>query len=141
MGTRFPPVKRLPPGRRDNQLAAAVERGKNGDVQFPALLLPLAAPPSAGDRIQVIPGQVWINLAICIVAVIFLIRLWRGMKQVNDYLPYFAAAFASFMILFFWVYNRSEPRFLTPVVEKLTYFFPTKSKSEQDLEKMRRSRE
>jgi hypothetical protein len=37
------------------------------------------------------------------------------------------------------VYYRSEPPFLTPVVEKLTHFFPTKSKQEADLERMRRS--
>ena len=94
-----------------------------------------------GDRLRVIPSQVWLNLGICLVAVIVLVRLWRGLKQMNDFMPYFAAAFASFMILFFWVYNRTEPRFLTPVVEKLTYFLPTKSQAERDLEKMRRSRE
>jgi len=39
------------------------------------------------------------------------------------------------------VYYRNEPKFLTPFVEPLTSFFPTKAKHDSDLERLRRSRE
>ena len=114
-------------------------RERNLSVQFLSSLTHLAAQPSVGDRLRVIPPSVWINIGIGVLALILIVRLWRGLKQFNEYAPYFAAAFATFMILFLWVYNRNEPAFLTPVVEKLTYFFPTKSESEQKLDRMRRS--
>ena len=130
----------LPALLGSNRLAGPLGRCEmDFDVHFLNSFTLLAAQPSVGDRVRVIPGQVWLNLGICVVALIVLVRVWRGLKQFNEFAPHFATAFACFMILFFWVYHRSEPRFLTPVVEKLTYFFPTRSKSEQDLERMRRS--
>ena len=34
--------------------------------------------------------------------------------------------FVVFTVVFFsWVYNRNEPKFLTPIVEKIAPFFPS----------------
>lgn len=64
-----------------------------------------------------------------------------GLKQINDYAPYLAAVFVGGLLFLLMVYNRNEPRFLTPIVEPLTNFLPTKSKQEADLDRLRRSRE
>ncbi len=84
-----------------------------------------------------VPKQTWINLGICIVAIVVIVRVWRVLKNFNELVPYIAAAFAAFVILFYWVYERTEPKFLTPFVEQLTHFFPTKGK-QQDLQEQRR---
>ena len=83
----------------------------------------------------------WLNLAICVLTVVIVVRLWRGLKKINDFAPFFVAVLAGSMIFFYWIYNRAEPKFLTPVVDQLVNFFPTKSKHEQDIEKLRKSRE
>lgn len=106
---------------------------------FSALLF--AAQPTAIEKIKRIPGQVWLNLLIWIVAIVVIIRLWRALKRINDYAPYIAATFTGAVLFLTMVYYRNEPPFLTPVVEKLTNFFPTRSKQETDLQRMRDSRE
>jgi hypothetical protein len=101
----------------------------------------LAAHLTAWDKVRHIPFQTWLNLGICVLAVALVLRMWRTLKSLNDYAPWIALVMAGFMILCYWTYNRSEPRFLTPVVEKLALVMPTKAKQEQDLEKVRKGRD
>ena len=101
----------------------------------------VAASPSTLEKIQKVPSQTWINLGICVLAVVIVLRLWRGLKKFNDYAPWFAAALAGSFIMFYWVYERTEPKFLTPVVDRLVYFLPSKTHQEQQIEKIRRARE
>ena len=94
------------------------------------VLLPFtiaAAQTSLWDALKGVPKQTWINLGICVLAVVVVLKVWRVLKGFNEFLPYIAAVLASFLIFFYWVYDRSEPRFLTPIVEKLAPFFPSKS--------------
>jgi MFS superfamily sulfate permease-like transporter len=109
-------------------------------VQLTALAT-LAAQSSVGEQLRRVPKETWINLAIGVVALVVLIRLWRALRQINEYAPYIAAVFTGAVLFLTMVYYRNEPRFLTPIVEPLTSFFPTKARQEQDLERLRRSRE
>lgn len=107
-----------------------------------ALFAPLvAAQPTLWEKISHLPKQVWINLVIVVVAVVIVIRVWRALRALNDYAPWFMVVLAGSMIFFYWVYNRTEPRFLTPIVDQLVNFLPTKSKHEQELDRLRRNRE
>ena len=107
---------------------------------FVALVL-AAAPPSAWDQLKRVPKETWINAIICIVAVLVIIRLWRGLRNFNQYAPYIASLVAAFMIFFYWVYDRSEPRFLTPIVDKLAPFFPSKVKQDEIGDQRRRGKD
>ena len=100
-----------------------------------------AAQLSTWDKLKRVPPDTWINLGICVLAVVVIVRLWRGLKKINHYAPWIAAMVAGSIIMCYWVYERTEPQFLTPVVEKLTLFLPTKAKHEQDLEKLRKGRD
>lgn len=92
------------------------------------LLLTLAAAEtSVLDQLKGIPKQTWINLGICIVTLVVIVKVWGLLKKINEFVPYIAAVIAAFLILLYWVYDRSEPRFLTPLVEKLAPFFPSKA--------------
>lgn len=107
-----------------------------------ALLAPIiAAQTAVSNKFPYLPKQVWINIAIVVIAVVIVVRLWRALRALNDYAPWFVAVLAGSMIFFYWVYERTEPRFLTPVVDQLVNFLPTKSKHERDLDRLRRSRE
>jgi hypothetical protein len=106
------------------------------ESSFPTCLV---AAQSVVERLQHIPRGVWINALIWILGVVVIVRVWKGLKQLNDYAPYLVATFAGCVLFLTMVYYRSEPPFLTPVVEKFTHFFPTRSKQEADLERMRRS--
>jgi hypothetical protein len=110
-------------------------------VQILVTLTLLAAQSSVWDQVQRVPRQFWINAIICVLAVLLVARLWREMKRLNDYAPYIVAVIVTTTVFFYWVYNRTEPRILSPLVDRLMPFFPTKSKHEQDLEKLRRARE
>ena len=101
----------------------------------------LAAPLTTWEKLQRVPNQAWLNLVICVVAVVLVVRMWRALKKFNDYAPYIVAMIAASGIMAFWVYERTEPAILTPVVERLTNFLPTKAKHERDLDRLRKSRE
>lgn len=101
----------------------------------------LAAASSTWENVRRIPSQTWINLGICVLAVVLVVRMWRALRRFNDFAPWIATTLFASMILCYWVYERTEPRFLTPVVERLTFFLPTKSKHQADLEKMRQGRD
>ena len=106
-----------------------------------APILAAAAQPSAWEQLKHVSKDTWINLAICIIAVVVIIRLWRVLKKVNEFVPYIAAVLAGGLIFFYWVYERSEPRFLTPVIDKLAPFFPSKNTQREIEEKRRRGRD
>jgi len=106
-----------------------------------ALLFFAAQPQTTLEKLRHVPKEVWINLAICVVAIVVIARLWRALKNFNDYAPWFAVALAGALIFFYWVYERTEPAFLTPIVEPLTHFLPSKGAQETRIEKVRKSRE
>ena len=100
-----------------------------------------AAQLSTWDKLKHVPKDTWINLGLCMLAVVVVVRVWRTLKKLNDYAPYIAAAIAAGGIMSYWVYERTEPAFLTPVVEPLAKVLPTKEKHQRDLEKLRKSRD
>jgi len=100
-----------------------------------------AAQLTTWEKLKHVPKDVWINLSICVLAVVVIVRLWRALKKLNDFAPYIFTVIAMSGILAYWVYERKEPAFLTPFIEPLTGFLPTKSKHERELERLRKSRD
>jgi hypothetical protein len=98
-----------------------------------------AAQTAPVEQLKHVPRQFWINLAICIVALVLILRVWRALKRFNDYAPYFAAALAAAFIFFYWVYERTEPAFLTPIVDRIAPFVPTHSQQDRIVEKARKN--
>lgn len=100
-----------------------------------------AAPPSAMEQLKHVPKETWINILICIAAVVAVWRGWKMLRRINEFFPYIAALLAGFLIFFYWVYERNEPRFLTPLMDKLAPFFPTKGKQGEIDEHRKRGRD
>jgi hypothetical protein len=119
-------------------------RGLVSEIRFvqSAPVVPLlAAASSTWENFRRIPTQTWLNLGICVLAVMLVVRMWRALKKFNDYAPWFAVGLCATTIMSYWTYERTEPRFLTPVVDRLTVFLPTKAKHQEDLEKLRQGRD
>ena len=99
-----------------------------------------AAATSFVDDIKHVPKETWINIGICVLAVVVVVRLWGALKKFNEFAPYLVALAAGAVIFFYWVYERQEPRFLSPVVDKIAPFFPSNFDPRKAEEKRRQDR-
>jgi len=86
--------------------------------------MPLLA-QSALDKVKTLPPDVWLKIGIAVVAFVLVVLIFRRVMKMNKILASIIVAVAGSIIFFSWVYNRNEPKFLTPVVEKIAPFFPS----------------
>lgn len=78
------------------------------------------------EKIHALPKAVWVNIGIGVLFLILAIVLVKKAAQMNK-VVLAAIIFIFGTVLFFnWVYERNEPAFLTPFIDKLAGFFPTK---------------
>ena len=80
---------------------------------------------TALEKAQSLKPEVWLKIGIAIAAFILAIFLFRRIMQVNKIIAGVILFVVFTVVLFSWVYNRNEPKFLTPIVEKIAPFFPT----------------
>lgn len=78
------------------------------------------------DKIKNIPLDVWLKIGAAILALILLIVVLRKVAQVNKLVLILIVLFTLSVIGFNWIYERNEPKFLTPIVDKIAPFFPAK---------------
>ncbi len=93
------------------------------------------------NKLKQIPSQTWINLVLCIVTIVVISKMWKMLKGIGSAMPWVVMFIAGFMMLSYWTYNRTEPRFLSPFVDKLTLILPTKAQHDKALDNLRRSRQ
>ncbi len=86
-------------------------------------MLPLAA--TALDTVKKLPPADWMKIGIAIAAVIVVVVVLRKIAKMNK-IVVGVVVVVSFSILFFsWIYNRNEPKFMTPLIDRLAPFFPS----------------
>lgn len=88
--------------------------------------MPLLA-VTALERLQKIPPQFWLKAGITVAAVIIGVFVIRKLLRFNKVVLSVAVFVVVVIIGFSWIYNRNEPRFLTPIVDKIAPFFPSKN--------------
>ena len=74
-----------------------------------------------------------------VLVIVIAVKIYQGSNKI--FLSIFLCAVFG-VICFSWIYNRNEPEFLTPVIEPLSQFFPTKGyekKDISDLDNMKKS--
>ncbi len=82
---------------------------------------------SALESAQNIPPATWLKLGIGIAALVVAVIVLRTVAKMNKILLG-VLVFVVFSVFFFsWVYNRNEPKWMTPVIEKIAPFFPSAS--------------
>ncbi|WP_415909291.1 hypothetical protein [Oleiharenicola sp. Vm1] len=80
---------------------------------------------SALETAQNIPPATWLKLGIGIAAFIIAIVILRKVAQMNKIVLGVIVFVVVSIVFFSWIYNRNEPKWLTPVVEKIAPFFPS----------------
>ncbi len=86
----------------------------------------LIAAATTMDKLQKLPVQFWLKAALVIVGFIVGVIVLKKIAGMNK-----AVLGAVFFVVvtvmgFNWIYERNEPAWATPVVEKLANFFPSK---------------
>jgi MFS superfamily sulfate permease-like transporter len=80
---------------------------------------------TAVDKLKTLPPEIWMKIAIAIGAFVLAIFLFRRVMKMNKIIAA-VIVFVVFTVVFFsWVYNRNEPPFMTPIVQRIAPFFPS----------------
>jgi hypothetical protein len=77
------------------------------------------------EKLQKIPPAFWGKVGIAIAAVIIVFIVIQKVLHVNKFILGGVTFVSMGLIWFNWVYHRSEPKFLTPFVDRIAPFFPT----------------
>ena len=80
---------------------------------------------TAVEKLKTLPPDVWLKIGIGVAVFVAAIFLFRKVMKMNKIIGGIIAFVVVSVVFFSWVYNRNEPKFLTPIVEKIAPFFPS----------------
>ena len=80
---------------------------------------------TAAEKLQKIPAAFWINVVIAVLIIVGVVIVMRKLAGTNKVVLAVISIIIISVVGFNWIYERNEPKFLTPVVEKIAPFFPT----------------
>lgn len=80
---------------------------------------------SALEKAQSIPPATWLKLGIAVAALIAVVVILRTVAKMNKIVLGVVVFVVVTVFFFSWVYNRNEPRWMTPIIEKIAPFFPS----------------
>lgn len=80
---------------------------------------------SAIEKMKMLPPDVWLKIGVAIGVVIIAVLVFRRVMKMNKIIAGVIVFVVVTVVFFSWVYNRNEPKFLTPLVERLAPFFPS----------------
>ena len=78
------------------------------------------------EKLQAVPTRFWINAGIFIIGGWLAIMLFRHAAKMNRLVLIMIIGLVLTTVGFQWIYERNEPRFLTPYVNLIAPFFPSK---------------
>lgn len=88
-------------------------------------MLPLAL--TTLEKLERVPIEFWLKMVMIVAIFVFSILLIRGISQVNKVVLTILIFLIVTGLGFHWVYERNEPKFMTPAVEAIAPFFPSKA--------------
>jgi len=80
---------------------------------------------TAFEKLQTLPPAIWLKIIIAITAFILTIFLFRRVMKMNKIIAAVIVFVVCTVVFFSWVYNRNEPAFMTPLVQRIAPFFPS----------------
>jgi hypothetical protein len=80
---------------------------------------------TALEKLQTLKPDVWMKIGVLVGGFILAILLWRRVMKMNKVIAGVIVFVVTTVVFFSWVYNRNEPKFMTPLVERIAPFFPS----------------
>jgi hypothetical protein len=80
---------------------------------------------TAIEKLQTLRPEVWLKIGLAVAVFVAAIFLFRRIMRMNKIIAGVIVFVGGTVVFFSWVYNRNEPRFMTPIVEKIAPFFPS----------------
>jgi glucan phosphoethanolaminetransferase (alkaline phosphatase superfamily) len=80
---------------------------------------------TAVEKMKTLPPGVWVKIGIAIAALLVAVFVLRKVMRMNKVIAGVVVFVVCSVIFFSWVYNRNEPKFLTPLMDRLAPFFPS----------------
>ena len=80
---------------------------------------------TALEKLQTLPPDVLLKIGIAVGGFIIAILVFRKVMKINKVIAGIVVFVVTTVVFFSWVYNRNEPKFLTPLVERIAPFFPS----------------
>jgi hypothetical protein len=77
------------------------------------------------DKLRAIPPAVWGKIGLGVLAVIVVFIVIQRVLKINKFVLGGAVFIGTGLLWFNWIYHRTEPKFLTPLVDRVAPFFPT----------------
>jgi glucan phosphoethanolaminetransferase (alkaline phosphatase superfamily) len=80
---------------------------------------------SALDTVKQLPMSTWVKIAIALASIIVVVILLRKIAATNKVVLGVVVFVVCTVVFFSWVYNRNEPKFLSPIIDRIAPFFPS----------------
>lgn len=78
------------------------------------------------EKLKTVPARFWVNVVLALAAGVVAVLLVRYAARMNKLILSLIIFLLLSVVGFQWIYERNEPRFMTPVIEKIAPFFPSK---------------
>ncbi|HTJ78453.1 MAG TPA: hypothetical protein VL357_05610 [Rariglobus sp.] len=80
---------------------------------------------SALEKVAQVPSKIWLNVVIGLLIFFAAVYVVKQAAQVNKIWLTIIVFVVLTLVGFHWIYSRNEPKFLTPIVDKIAPFFPS----------------
>jgi glucan phosphoethanolaminetransferase (alkaline phosphatase superfamily) len=80
---------------------------------------------TAWEKMKSLPPDVWLKVVVAVAAFVVAVFIFRRVMKMNKIIAGVAIFVVTSVVFFSWVYNRNEPKFMTPLVERIAPFFPS----------------
>ena len=77
------------------------------------------------ERLQKIPKDFWLKAGGAILAVIVVFIIIQKVLKINKFVLGGVIFVGGGLMWFNWIYHRTEPKFMTPLVDRIAPFFPS----------------
>jgi lipopolysaccharide export LptBFGC system permease protein LptF len=78
------------------------------------------------EKLKQVPKSFWINILVVVLGLIAAVFVLRKIKQMNKIVIGIILAVVFVLVGFNWIYERNEPKFLSPLVDMIAPFLPAK---------------
>jgi uncharacterized membrane protein YoaK (UPF0700 family) len=85
-----------------------------------------AAKTTVVEKLQAVPKETWISLLVAIAVIFALVRVWKSLKEVNEFIPWIALFTVGGAVILYWTYERTEPKLLSPIFNELAKILPSR---------------